>query len=50
MFSLYSIECLSLLRQVFLSSSVSCFSFLSIGYCSFLVVEGCVRFLFTAHF
>jgi len=45
MFSLYSIECLSLLRQVFLSSSVSCFSFLSIGYFSFLVVEGCVCFL-----
>lgn len=33
-----------------LSSSVSCFSFLSIGYFSFLVVEGCVCFLFTAHF
>ena len=45
MFSLYSIECLSLLRQVFLSSSVSCFSFLSIGYFSFLVVEGSVCFL-----
>ena len=41
---------LPLFCQLFLSSSVSCFSFLSIGYFSFLVVEGCVCFLFTAHF
>lgn len=57
MFTLYSIECFSLLLsvvslffyQLFLSF-VRCFSFLSIGYFSFLVVEGCVCFLFTAHF
>ena len=36
--------------QLFLFSSISCFSFLSIGYFSFLVVEGSVCFLFTAHF
>ena len=30
---------------MFLSPSVSCFFFLSIGYFYFLVVEGCVRFL-----
>lgn len=30
---------------MFLSPSISCFSFLSIGYFSFLVVEGCVCFL-----
>jgi len=53
MFTLYSIECFSLLLsvvslffyQLFLSPSVSCFSFLSIGYFSFLVEEGCVCFL-----
>ena len=50
MFSLYSIECFSLLLSVVSLSFVRCFSFLSIGYCSFLVVEGRVRFLFTAHF
>lgn len=61
MFSLYSIECFSLLLsvvslffyQLFLSPSSGAslfFSFLSIGYFSFLVVEGCVCFLFTAHF
>ena len=57
MFSLYSIECISPLLsvvslffyQLFLSF-VSCFSFLSIGCFSFLVVEGCVCFLFIAHF
>lgn len=51
-FSLYSIECFfsfvrcfSLLLSVVSLSFVSCFSFLSIGYFSFLVVEGCVCFL-----
>ena len=34
--------------QLFLSPSSG--AFLSIGYFSFLVVEGCVCFLFTAHF
>lgn len=43
--SLSFVRCFSLLCQVLLSSSVSCFSFLSIGYFSFLVVEGCVCFL-----
>ncbi len=57
MFLSPSISCFPFLLSVFLSllsvvslSSVRCFSFLSIGYFSFLVVEGCVCFLFTAHF
>lgn len=45
MFSLYSIECISFLLSVVSLSFVRCFSFLSIGYFSFLVVEGCVCFL-----
>ena len=50
-------DVLSLFYRMFLSPSVSCFSFLlsvvslSFVRCfSFLVVEGCVCFLFTAHF
>ena len=57
MFTLYSIECFYLLLsvvslffyQLFLSF-VRCFSFLSIGYFSFLVVEGCVCFLLPPSF
>lgn len=46
----FSVGCsLFILSNVSLSF-VRCFSFLSIGYFSFLVVEGCVCFLFTAHF
>lgn len=45
MFSLYSIECFSLLLSVVSLSFVRCFSFLSIRYFSFLVVEGCACFL-----
>lgn len=46
----FSVGCsLFILSNVSLSF-VRCFSFLSIGYFSFLVVEGCVCFLFTTHF
>ena len=48
--SLSFVRCFSLLLSVVSLSFVRCFSFLSIGYFSFLVVEGCVCFLFTAHF
>lgn len=41
----FSVECFSLLLSVVPLSLVSCFSFLSIGYFSFLVVEGCACFL-----
>ena len=47
--SLFILSVVSLFfYQLFLSPSVSCF--FSIGYFSFLVVEGCACFLFTAHF